>query len=130
MLPTADEIIETFTFVSIRHQWKQQPNSNSIKKALQKARGLNAKLHDEPAALFFEFSRHPHAFPDGWRVMTTLIALNAASTRRMRLRASPEDLRALRLAIKQERLEFADVRQWFTERLEHVVGTRPPLRCV
>jgi hypothetical protein len=82
--------------------------------------GGAAGERDEPAALFYVFSKAWARLGDACAVLPDLLARNHARAVGLELAASPDEQRALRLRIAEGGVPFDEVRSWFSQRL------RPP----
>ncbi len=88
----------------------------AVRAAIAEAEGIAADdPANEPAAVFYAFTRHRRAFGDGWRRVTVLLAQSQA--RPLRIVATTEECHALLLATFHGEYTFDDVRAWFASRL-------------
>lgn len=116
VLPSAEHVLAAHTFVARRHRLTNQADAIAVRAALTEAKGLAAgDPTNEPAAVFYAFTRYRRAFGDGWRAMTVLLTQNQARPRR--IVATNEEFHALMLAVFYREFTFDDVRTWFASRL-------------
>jgi hypothetical protein len=128
VIPALRHILATHTFLARRHGWKAPLDQLLVQSCLKEARQLisgDATDRDEPAALFYVFSKAWARLGDACAVLPDLLARNHARAVGLELFASPEDQRALRLRIAAGGVPFDEVRSWFTERLRPLSGTAP-----
>lgn len=114
MIPALRHILATHTFLARRHGWKAPLDEILVQGCLKEARQLAAMERDEPAALFFVFSKAWARLGDACAVLPDLLSRNHARAVGLELGASPEDQRALRLRVAAGSATFADVRAWFS----------------
>lgn len=126
MIPALRHILGTHTFLARRHGWKAPLDQLLVQSCLKEARQLAAEGGDEPAALFYVFSKAWARLGDACAVLPDLLARNHARAVGLELAASPDDQRALRLRIAQGGVPFDEVRSWFTERLRPLGGAPAP----
>ncbi len=75
MIPSADEILAGWPFMSRRFGIPAVPNRAVIEAALRLARDCaDGSERDEPAAIFYGLTRHPRAIPGAWRVLGERVA--------------------------------------------------------
>ena len=117
MIPALRHILGTHTFLSRRHGWKTPLDELSVQGCLKEARQLTGRERDEPAALFFVFSKAWARLGDACAVMPDLLARNHARAVGLDLGATPEEQRELRLRIAAGGVGFGEVREWFASRL-------------
>jgi hypothetical protein len=121
VIPALRHILGTHTFLARRHGWKDRLDHLLVQSCLKEARSLAATDRDEPAALFYVFSKAWSRLGDACAVLPDLLARNHARAVGLDLWASPDEQRALRLRIAEGGVPFEEVRAWFGERL-HPLG--------
>ncbi len=107
----------TYTFLARRHGWKAPLDQLLVQGCLKEARQLAASDRDEPAALFYVFSKAWARLGDACAVLPDLLARNHARAVGLALLASPDEQRALRLRIAEGGVPFEEVRSWFASGL-------------
>jgi len=122
VIPALRHILGTYTFLARRHGWKAPLDQLLVQSCLKEARQLAAGEQDEPAALFYVFSKAWARLGDACAVLPDLLARNQARAVGLELVASPDEQRALRLRIAEGGVPFDDVRAWFGERLRPATG--------
>ena len=125
MIPALRHILGTYTFLARRHGWKAPLDQILVQGCLKEARQLAPTERDEPAALFYVFSKAWARLGDACAVLPDLLARNQARAVGLELAATPEEQRALRLRIAEGGVPFEEVRGWFGERLR-TPQTSPP----
>lgn len=113
MIPALRHIIGTHTFLARRHGWKAPLDELLVQGCLKEARTLAMAERDEPAALFYVFSKAWARLGDACAVLPDLLSRNHARAVGFALSASPDEQRDLRLRIAAGSVSFADVRAWF-----------------
>ena len=98
MIPALRHILGTHTFLSRRHGWKTPLDELSVQGCLKEARQLTGRERDEPAALFFVFSKAWARLGDACAVMPDLLARNHARAVGLDLGATPEEWASARCA--------------------------------
>ena len=126
MIPALRHILGTHTFLARRHGWKDPLDQLLVQSCLREARSLVTSDREEPAALFYVFSKAWARLGDACAVLPDLLARNHARAVGLELAASPEDQRALRLRIVEGGVPFDEVRSWFGERLRPLGGAPAP----
>ncbi len=118
MIPTIDEILAAHEFVARRFGVDGRPNVEQIAMCLDEARAFaDNRPADEPAALFYVLTRRPRAIGGLWRALPLLLSVNQAREGGLRVDATEEEWRSVRLDIVSRRASFGDVREWFAKRL-------------
>lgn len=118
MIPSIDEVLAAHEFVARRLDVDGRPNTEQIAGCLDEARAFaDDRPADEPAALFFALTRRPRALGGLWRTLPLLLAVNQAREGGLRVNATEEEWRSLRLDIVSRRASIDDVREWFAQRL-------------
>lgn len=118
MLPSADAILAGWPFLSRRFGIASVPNRAAIEAALRLAIDCaDSSERDEPAALFYGFTRYPRAVPGAWRLLAERLARAHAGTLGFAIAADAEDLSTLRLDVAQRRADCEAVKAWFRARL-------------
>ncbi len=118
MIPALRHIHATHTFLARRHGWKGPLDQLLVQACLKEARQLVTSDRDEPAALFYVFSKSWARLGDACAVMPDLLSRNHARAVGLELSATPEEQQALRLRIALDGVPFEEVRAWFAERLK------------
>ncbi len=119
MIPTSDIVVEGWRFVSRRWRLPAECSLAAVKAALALAEGITVgEERDEPAAMLYAFARHPRSFPAGYRIMTTLLALNQARSLGWLLRTTSREVETIIFAALHGHASEEDVKQWVAERLE------------
>lgn len=118
VIPALRHIIATHTFLSRRHGWKAPLDEIMVQGCLKEARQLAAGEKDEPAALFYVFSKAWQRLGDACAVLPDLLSRNHARAVGLTLAASPEEQKALRMQIAGGAVRFDEVRAWFGQRLK------------
>ena len=126
MIPALRHILGTHTFLARRHGWKDPLDQLLVQSCLKEARSLVTSDREEPAALFYVFSKAWARLGDACAVLPDLLARNHARAVGLELAASPEEQRALRLRIAEGGVKFDEVRSWFGERLRPLGGAPAP----
>ena len=126
MIPALRHILGTHTFLARRHGWKAPLDQLLVQSCLREARSLVTYDREEPAALFYVFSKAWARLGDACAVLPDLLARNHARAVGLELAASPDDQRALRLRIAEGGVPFDEVRSWFGERLRPLSGAPAP----
>ena len=126
MIPALRHILGTHAFLARRHGWKDPLDQLLVQGCLKEARALSAEARDEPAALFYAFSKAWSRLGDACAVLPDLLARNHARSVGLELLASPDEQRALRLRIAEGGVTFDEVRSWFGERLRPPSGAPGP----
>ncbi len=126
MIPALRHILGTHTFLARRHGWKDQLDQILVQGCLKEARTLATEPRDEPAALFYVFSKAWSRLGDACAVLPDLLARNHARSVGLELLASPDEQRALRLRIAEGGVTFDEVRAWFGDRLRPPNGAPGP----
>ena len=130
MIPALRHILGTHTFLARRHGWKAPLDQLLVQSCLKEARALvsgDATDRDEPAALFYVFSKAWARLGDACAVLPDLLARNHARAVGLELAVNPDEQRALRLRIAQGGVPFDEVRSWFAERLRPLGVTPFPM---
>jgi hypothetical protein len=117
VIPALRHIVGTHAFLSRRHGWKAPLDQILVQGCLKEARQLASVERDEPAALFYVFSKAWARLGDACAVLPDLLARNHARAVGLDLGATPEEQRDLRLRIAAGRVPFAEVKDWFSTRL-------------
>jgi hypothetical protein len=117
VIPALRHILGTHTFLARRHGWKAPLDQILVQGCLKEARALASADRDEPAALFYVFSKAWNRLGDACAVLPDLLARNHARAVGLELSATAEEQRALRLRIAEGAVTFDEVRAWFGERL-------------
>lgn len=112
-IPDADVIIGALRLATPGIQVSEK----AIRAAVQHARSLARWPIDEPAAIFFAFSRYPRAAPGLSKPLAIFLVRDQLEALGLVLVASDAELRELRVSILTRRYEAADVFAWFAERL-------------
>jgi hypothetical protein len=120
VIPALRHIIGTHAFLSRRHGWKAPLDQILVQGCLKEARQLASLERDEPAALFYVFSKAWARLGDACAVLPDLLARNHARAVGLELDATPEEQRDLRLRIAGGGVPFAEVKDWFSARLRPV----------
>jgi hypothetical protein len=138
VIPALRHILGTHTFLARRHGWKDPLDQILVQGCLKEARSLvtgdrdggspppRPGERDEPAALFYVFSKAWARLGDACAVLPDLLARNHARAVGLELSATPEEQRALRLRIAAGGVPFDEVRSWFGERLHPLVPAPRP----
>ena len=126
MIPALRHILGTHTFLARRHGWRDPLDQLLVQSCLREARALVTEGHEEPAALFYVFSKAWARLGDACAVLPDLLARNHARAVGLSLAASPEEQRVLRLRIAEGGVPFEEVRSWFGERLRPLSGAPAP----
>ena len=117
MIPALRHIHATHTFLARRHGWKDPLDEIMVQGCLKEARQLVGRERDEPAALFYVFSKAWARLGDACAVLPDLLSRNHARAVGLELTATPEEQKALRLRIAEGGVPFSEVREWFAARL-------------
>ena len=112
-----EQLVAAYDFVAKRYGIQGVANESAIDRALAFQRELHPEPHEQPAALFYAFSRYPRCFPGAFRPMAALIAKNSARHHGFELRASAEELDRLLFAGTAQRASYEEIRDWFGRRL-------------
>ena len=120
MIPALRHILATHTFLARRHGWKAPLDELLVQGCLKEARQLAAMERDEPAALFYVFSKAWARLGDACAVLPDLLSRNHARAVGLSLSASAEEQRALRLRIASGGATFPDVRDWFAAHVQPI----------
>jgi hypothetical protein len=99
----------------------EPPSAVAVRAAVDDARSRAASADDEPAAVFYAFTRYRRAMPGAWRPLSALLTLNQARALGRVLDATADDLDSLASEILHESVGWPEVRDWFASRL---VATR------
>lgn len=126
MIPALRHILGTHTFLARRHGWKDPLDQLLVQGCLKEARALVSSDRDEPAALFYVFSKAWARLGDACAVLPDLLARNHARAVGLELLATPDEQRALRLRIAEGGVAFDEVRSWFGDRLRPPSGAPAP----
>jgi hypothetical protein len=127
VIPALRHILGTHAFLARRHGWKAPLDEILVQGCLKEARSLSiGGERDEPAALFYVFSKAWSRLGDACAVLPDLLARNHARAVRLDLGATAEEQRALRLRIAEGGVSFEEVRDWFAARVVPLRG--PSLR--
>jgi hypothetical protein len=126
VIPALRHILGTHTFLARRHGWKDPLDQLLVQSCLREARTLSTADREEPAALFYVFSKAWARLGDACAVLPDLLARNHARAVGLELAATPEEQRVLRLKIAQGGVSFDEVRSWFGERLRPLSGAPAP----
>jgi len=118
VIPALRHIIGTHTFLARRHGWKAPLDEIMVQGCLKEARQLAAGEREEPAALFYAFSKAWQRLGEACAVLPDLLSRNHARAVGLELSASPDEQRALRMRIADGGVPFSEVRDWFGERLK------------
>jgi hypothetical protein len=124
VIPALRHILATHTFLARRHGWKDPLDQILVQGCLKEARSLITADRDEPAAMFYVFSKAWARLGDACAVLPDLLARNHARGVGLELSATPEEQRTLRLRIAAGGVPFEEVRSWFGERL-HPLAPAP-----
>jgi hypothetical protein len=125
VIPALRHILGTHTFLARRHGWKAPLDHLLVQGCLKEARQLASTDREEPAALFYVFSKAWARLGDACAVLPDLLARNHARAVGLELTATPDEQRALRLRIADGSVPFDEVRAWFGARLRAPVGGPP-----
>ncbi len=117
MIPALRHIIGTHTFLARRYGWKTPLDQLVVQGCLKEARTLSGRDRDEPAALFYVFSRAWSRLAEACAVLPDLLVRNHARAVGLDLLASPDEVRELRLRIAGGGVPFDEVRAWFDEKV-------------
>lgn len=117
MIPALRHILGTHTFLARRHGWKGPLDEVMVQGCLKEARTLAGCDRDEPAALFYVFSKAWQRLGDACAVLPDLLSRNHARAVGLELAVSPDDQRDLRLRIAEGGVPFGEVRDWFRAHL-------------
>src|SRR5262249_28729102 len=98
-----------------RHGWKGPLDQLLVQACLKEARQLAVTDRDEPAALFYVFSKAWARLGDACAVLPDLLARNHARSVGLSLAATPDEQRELRLRIARGGVPFEEVRTWFAD---------------
>jgi hypothetical protein len=120
VIPALRHIIGTHTFLARRHGWKAPLDEIMVQGCLKEARQLASAEREEPAALFYVFSKAWQRLGDACAVLPDLLSRNHARVVGLELTASPEEQRALRMRIAEGGVTFDEVRDWFGARLKPI----------
>jgi hypothetical protein len=126
VIPALRHILGTHTFLARRHGWKAPLDEILVQGCLKEARTLASADRDEPAALFYVFSKAWSRLGDACAVLPDLLARNHARAVGLELSATAEEQRALRLRIAEGGVAFDEVRSWFGARLRPLSGAPAP----
>jgi glycerol-3-phosphate dehydrogenase len=113
VIPALRHILATYTFLARRHGWRAPLDELLVQGCLKEARQLASMERDEPAALFYVFSKAWARLGEACAVLPDLLSRNHARAVGLELSASPEEQRALRLKVASGAATFSDVREWF-----------------
>jgi len=113
VIPALRHIHATHTFLARRHGWKGPLDQLLVQACLKEARTLAAADADEPAALFYVFSKAWARLGEACAVLPDLLTRNHARAVGLELNATPEEQRDLRLRIAKGGVAFDEVRGWF-----------------
>lgn len=116
MIPALRHILATHTFLARRHGWKAPLDQIMVQGCLKEARQLAPEERDEPAALFYVFSKAWTRLGEACAVLPDLLSRNHARRVGLELNATAEEQRELRLRIAAGALSFPEVRDWFAAR--------------
>ena len=117
MIPTFRNILGTYTFLARRHGWHARLDHLLVQSCLKEARTLAARERDEPAALFYTFSKAWTRLGEACAVLPDLLVRNHARALGLDLLATADEQRRLRLRIADGDAPFEEVRAWFEQRL-------------
>jgi hypothetical protein len=126
VIPALRHILGTHTFLARRHGWKDRLDQILVQGCLKEARALATEPRDEPAALFYVFSKAWTRLGDACAVLPDLLARNHARSVGLELTATPDEQRAFRLRIVEGGVPFEEVRAWFGERMRSPTGAPGP----
>lgn len=113
-------IVGTYTFLARRYGWKAPLDEIMVQGCLRESRQLATRERDEPAALFYAFSKAWVRLGEACAVLPDLLARNHARAVRLELTATPDEQRELRLRIATGGVPFVEVRDWFDARLRAI----------
>lgn len=118
MIPSLHETITFYTYVRrARRCTDYELTAGDVKAALDHAARLATDLDEEPAALFFAFSKLIGPLGQAWPVFPMLMGRNHATEIGLMLEATNDELKDLAWAVPLEGLTFEHVRDWFAARL-------------
>lgn len=120
VIPALRHILATHTFLARRHGWRAPLDELLVQGCLKEARVLAVHERDEPAALFYVFSKAWARLGDACAVLPDLLSRNHARAVGRELAATPEEQRALRLRIAAGGVPFDEVRDWFGARMREL----------
>lgn len=120
VIPALRHILATHTFLARRHGWRAPLDELLVQGCLKEARVLAVHERDEPAALFYVFSKAWARLGDACAVLPDLLSRNHARAVGRELAATPEEQRALRLRIAAGGVTFDEVRDWFGARMREI----------
>lgn len=120
VIPALRHILATHTFLARRHGWRAPLDELLVQGCLKEARVLAVQERDEPAALFYVFSKAWARLGDACAVLPDLLSRNHARAVGRELAATPEEQRALRLRIAAGGVTFDEVRDWFGARMRDI----------
>jgi hypothetical protein len=92
-------------------------SERAVRAAVQHARSLAREPIDEPAAMFFAFAARPRAVPSAGLQLAIFLARDQAEQLGIRLDASDEQLRDLRMRVLTRAAGWDDVRDWFAQHI-------------
>jgi hypothetical protein len=108
-------------FLARRYEWELSPHDVRLLESLRMARevtiALAASPEDEPAALFFAFSRDYAFLGEDLLALPTTLARNNARSQGLELRASRFELVEQARAVSAGIVNFEALRAWFAARL-------------
>ena len=116
MIPAPSELFAACEYLARRLSWERRLKLNLIRKIHAEAARLARVPSDEPAALFFAFSRTFELLAEDYTIVPIVIATNHTKRLGYDLRATPFELVDLKRAVSAGLLSFEAVRRWFLER--------------
>ena len=117
MIPAPSELFAACEYLARRFSWERRLRLNLIRKIHGEAAHLARVPSDEPAALFFAFSRSFELTAEDYTIVPIVIATNHAKRLGYDLRATAFELVDLKRAVSAGLLPFEAVRRWFVERM-------------
>jgi hypothetical protein len=112
VIPSDRDIVAGAAFLAERYALEVPPPA-VLKLARAEAVALAVDEADEPAALFYAFSRRARGLRSAWSVLPDLLALNQATALGHELVTERDALRSLRVAIATQTATFEEVRARF-----------------
>jgi hypothetical protein len=122
VIPPLVAIVAACRYLERRFEWDEPLDIETIDECHRDARRLARQSEDEPAALFFAFSRPPALLADAYTVIPLVLCRNHAAALGYEIMATRFALVDLKHEISANLHTFEDVRAWFAARLTRTAG--------
>jgi hypothetical protein len=117
LIASASELFAACEYLARRFSWERRLRPNLIRKIHSEASQLARLPQEEPAALFYAFSRSFDLMAEDYTVIPIVLATNQAKRLGYSLNAGVPELVDLKREVSAGLLSFEAVRRWFVERL-------------